>query len=91
MPEPGYPINLNLWPDKPLDASGTDFTLGQGESGDNAWITVGSISVHVVRTDEGIVVDLYPKAGEMSEALASTYLFFAEAESALAESEGPNG
>jgi hypothetical protein len=83
-----YKPNLNLRPDNPADTGCTDFTLGGpdgGETHDNAWITVGNISVHIVRTDEGVVVDLYPKAAEMSEAMMSTYLFFAEAEEALAE------
>lgn len=47
------------------------------------WITVGNISVYLKRTDEGVVVDLYPKGDEFSEPLASTYAYFAEAEPEL--------
>jgi len=75
-----HPVNLNLYPDNPEDAGCTDFTLGQGQTDDNAWITVNNISVHIVRTDEGVVVDLYPKDGEMNNALAGTWLHFQDAE-----------
>jgi|GEM_PF-3338153 len=46
---------------------------------DGFWVTVDNISVHVVRTDEGVVVDLYPLKHEDLVPLASTYAFFAEA------------
>lgn len=39
-----------------------------------------NISVWVHRSDEGVVVDLWPHQGEMDEPLASTYAFFSEAE-----------
>lgn len=47
---------------------------------DSVWITVNNISVYIRRTDEGVVVDLYPAQREMDECLTSTYAFFAEAE-----------
>ena len=53
-----------------------DYTL----TGDSVWITVGNISVNVRRTDEGVVVDLYPLHQEMDESVASTYAFFSECE-----------
>lgn len=56
---------------------------------DNVWITVNNISVYVRRTDEGVVVDLYPLHNEAADpALASTYAFFSEAEPD--DSESPN-
>jgi len=49
---------------------------------DNMWVTVGSISVCIRKTDEGAVVDMYRKGEEdLDKAqLASCYAFFAEAE-----------
>jgi hypothetical protein len=44
----------------------------------SCWITVDNISVYIVRTDEGVVVDLFPKGGEADECIASTYAFRAE-------------
>ncbi|NCA83799.1 MAG: hypothetical protein EOM72_13860 [Opitutae bacterium] len=55
---------------------------------DHVWITVNNLSVYIRRTDEGVVVDLFPVQREMDERLASTYAFFAEAEpDAEAEAE----
>jgi hypothetical protein len=47
---------------------------------DSIWITVNNISVYIKRNDEGVSVDLYPLGLEMNDALASTWLTFAEAE-----------
>lgn len=46
----------------------------------SVWVTIGNISVYLQRTDEGVVVDLFPAGHEMEEPLASTYAHFAEAE-----------
>jgi len=54
----------------------SDYYLKDNEN--SVWITVGDISVYVVRTDEGVVVDLYPLDNENAESLASTYAFFSE-------------
>lgn len=51
------------------------------------WIEVDNISVHIVRTDEGIVVDLYPLGCENQDAIATTYAFFNEAEEIINEKE----
>jgi len=56
----------------------SDYTLKQGEN--SVWITVDNISVYVVRADEGVIVDLYPKGDEMSAPLTGTYAFNSEAE-----------
>lgn len=45
----------------------------------SVWITVGNISVHVIRTDEGVAVDLYPAGRETDDALASAYAFASDA------------
>lgn len=44
------------------------------------WITVDNLSVHVVQTDEGVIVDIYPLDHEDDEPIASTYAFFSDGE-----------
>jgi len=44
------------------------------------WLTVKKMSVHVFKTDEGVVADIYAIGHEMDEALGSTYVFDSEAE-----------
>lgn len=56
-----------------------DYVLDPARS--NVWITVGNISVYVKRTDEGVVVDLFPLGHENDDpSLATAYAFFEEAE-----------
>lgn len=47
------------------------------------WITVGLVSVHVIRTDEGVVVDLYPLGCEAEPSCGSTFMFEEEARNAI--------
>jgi hypothetical protein len=47
---------------------------------DSVWITVGNISVHVRKQDEGVTIDLYPLGKESSNYFTSTYMTFQEAE-----------
>lgn len=61
----------------------TDITL----LSDSLWVTVGNVSVHVIKTDEGVVVDLYPLGHETDEVLASTYINFSEADMGEEEAE----
>lgn len=56
----------------------SDYVLPKGV--DSIWITVDNISVHVRRTDEGVIADLYALGRETDPCLAGTYAFFAEAE-----------
>jgi hypothetical protein len=51
-----------------------DYVLPQDQTG--VWIRVNNVSVWVHRTDEGVVVDLWPHQGELDEPVASTYAFF---------------
>lgn len=60
------------------DVEETDYTLRPGRR--SCWITVDNISVYIVRTDEGVVVDLFPRFRENDESIGSTYAFNAEAE-----------
>lgn len=60
-----------------LDAGdGSDYTLKEGHN--SCWITVGNLSVYVVRTDEGVSADIYPKSRETDGPLASTWALFIE-------------
>ena len=56
--------------------SSTEYSLVE----QSVWITVDNISVYVRRTDEGVVVDLYPLGEEATESLASCYAYFNEAQ-----------
>lgn len=47
---------------------------------DSCWITVGKLSVYIKKTDDGVVVDIYPRGAEDCEAIASTYAFESEIE-----------
>lgn len=53
----------------------------------NLWLTVDNFSVHIVRTDEGIVVDVYAKGCEMDDTLATTYAFTNDAQNTIDEAE----
>jgi len=56
----------------------TDYLLEPGAV--SCWITVGNISVYVMRTDEGVAVDLLPLHREGEAAITSTWALFSEAE-----------
>lgn len=49
------------------------------DKAESTWITIKNFSVYVVKTDEGIVVDIYAKGCEDCDTLASTYAFDTEA------------
>jgi hypothetical protein len=55
----------------------TDYELN--EDFKSCWITVNNISVYVCKTDEGVVVDLFPRGREAEESIAGTWATFAEA------------
>ena len=48
---------------------------------EGVWIKEGSLLIHVHRTDEGVVVDLWPFCWVADGPIASTYAFFSEGES----------
>lgn len=47
---------------------------------ESTWIGVKDFSIYIVKTDEGVVVDIYARGYEDCESLASTYAFDAEVE-----------
>lgn len=52
-----------------------DYALESGA----VWITVGNISVHVKKGDEGVSVTLYPLGREDDESLTEAWATYAEA------------
>jgi len=56
---------------------GTDYILDPEAR--SVWITVDNLSVYIVRTDEGVSVDLYPKGREGDTSIASTWALRQEA------------
>jgi hypothetical protein len=58
---------------------GADYILKEDHN--SCWITVGNLSVYVVRTDEGVSVDVYPHFKEAeSGPISSLWALFADAE-----------
>ena len=55
----------------------TDYILEP--SATSCWITVDNISVYIVRTDEGVSVDLFPRGREGDESIAGTWVLHQEA------------
>lgn len=62
--------------DHSVDPDCTDFTLHPDYT--SVWITVGNISVYIMRTDEGVAVDLLPLHREGEEAIGSTWALDSE-------------
>lgn len=65
----------------PTEGQGT--SLQEGDyvlEGESCWITAKSMSVRLKKTDEGVVVDIYPLGRETDDAIASTYAFDSEAD-----------
>lgn len=58
------------------DTEDSDYILNKDFR--SAWVTVDNLSVYISRTDEGVVVDLYPHGDENNDPLGSTYAFFSD-------------
>ena len=52
---------------------GSDLELADGAR--SCWLGVDGLSVHIVRSDEGVVVDIFEQGKEMEDSIASTYAF----------------
>jgi len=60
-----------------LKSDSDDFTM----VGDSTWITVDNLHVHLIRTDEGVVVDVFKgKLEPYDDPITSTYAYFNEGE-----------
>lgn len=49
----------------------------------SVWIGVKDFSIYIVRTDEGVVVDIFARGREGDECLASAYAFDQEAKEVI--------
>lgn len=65
------------------EESGLDYRLKEGETG--CWIRMSPFLVHLYFTDEGMVCDIHSDTPTFGEAIATTYAFYQEAESAACE------
>jgi len=54
-----------------FDDDCSDYSLDDEAA--SVWISVGNLSVYIIRTDEGVVVDLFPRGNEGAEPIASTW------------------
>lgn len=55
-----------------------DYTLPAEQK--SVWLSVEAFSVYVHKTDEGVVVDIFPLGDEMVDPIASTYAFWSESD-----------
>ena len=53
------------------------------------WVSVKGFSIYIVKTDEGVVVDVYAKGYEDCDTLGSTYVFDSEAKEMQLREEEP--
>lgn len=67
------------------DSAENDYILKKGHT--SAWIEVDEQLIYIHRTDEGVIVDMFAAGTALDEALASTYLFSAEALATLIEED----
>lgn len=51
---------------------GTDYIM----VGDTCWITVKNLSVYIIKTDEGVAIDIYPHMKEEQGSIAGTWALF---------------
>lgn len=49
----------------------------------HVWIGIKDFSVYIVKTDEGVVVDIFARGHEDSGSLGSTYVFDQEAKEVI--------
>lgn len=72
---------VRLWGKVNMNCDTSELNLE--ENGSDAWIEVGNILVHVLRTEEGVICDMYDMdkcTDDMHAAqLAACYAFFNEA------------
>jgi hypothetical protein len=55
---------------------GQDYTLENG----SCWITVGNISVFIVKDNDGVSVRLYPLGSELNDPMSEARATYSEAE-----------
>jgi hypothetical protein len=61
-----------------IEDNETDYTLSHEYP--SCWITVDNLSVYILRTDEGVSVDIFPVGCEADESLAGCWALNQEAD-----------
>lgn len=54
--------------------SESDYTLNWG----SCWITVENASIYIIKTETGVIVDIYARGNEADSAIGSTMVSFAD-------------
>lgn len=58
---------------KETDIDGKDVVLGRGTTYAAAWVTVGNLSLHLIKAHEGVRVDVYPLGQETDDHLCCLF------------------
>ena len=66
-------------PEQALKQTETETDYELNEEYTSCWVTVGDISVYILRTADGVCVELLTHGGEDKPPIASTCATFAEA------------
>ncbi len=70
-----------------IRAPGDRYIVEGLDRNQSMWVQIGHFDVRLGRTDEGLVVDIYPAGSGDFEPLGSTYAFDNEAEGAIESME----
>src|SRR5690606_1168657 len=84
IPTSAAPEPAPVIPAPQIVADGEDYKANL-ERNQCVWLAVAGASLAIKRTDEGIVVDVYPRGREDREASASAYVFDSGLEAELEE------
>jgi thiol-disulfide isomerase/thioredoxin len=60
------------------------------DAAENTWVYAKNFAIYIIKTDEGVVVDIYAKGCEDCDSLGSTYAFDDEAKEIQAEYDEKN-
>ena len=66
-------------PEQALKQTETETDYELNEEYTSCWVTVGNISVYILRTSDGVSVDLFACGEEDKPPIASTYATFVDA------------
>lgn len=72
-----------------MESDGRDLRVPEGQM--SQWVEIGPFAIDIIRTDEGVVVDIYAIGGEMEDAIASAYAFEVDAQAVLMDVEEDPG
>lgn len=78
-------LDLNKRDLEALEPSGSDYVLREGVG--SCWVEVDNISVYIIRTPQGVTVELLPKGVEADQSLADCSATFDDADEAIEQRE----